>query len=131
MSSPLTLGLGVSLLAHRSFRNWSSSVVVRMLSKLLIVGRDVWRGMWQPLYPLTPSKRWWHYIEYWSFRMRDCIAALLIFLFPAGIGFLGYERYSANPKGTVAVVGLLGAIWICSVLLAYYRGRSLSGGRRE
>lgn len=102
-----------------------------MLSKLRIIGRDVWRGMWQPLYPLNPNRRWWHYIEYWSFRMRDVIAALLICLFPAGIGVLIYERYSANPKGVIGFVALLGAIWMCSVLMAYYRGRSLSGGGRE
>ena len=97
-----------------------------MLSKLRIVGRDLWRGMWQPLYPLNPKRRWWHYIEYWSFRMRDMIVALLLFLFPPGIGFLVYERYSTNPRGIVGVAALLSAIWICSVFLAYYRGRSLS-----
>jgi hypothetical protein len=98
-----------------------------MLSKLRIIGRDVWRGLWQPLYPLNPNRRWWHYIEYWSFRLRDVIVAILIFLFPVGIGFLIYERYSANPRGIVAVVALVGGIWTCSLLLAYYRGRSLSG----
>lgn len=101
-----------------------------MLTTIRVVARDFWFGLWQPLYPLNPSRRWWHILEYWIFRLRDFITALLVFLVPLGIPFLIYDLYPKNPRGSVAVAAFLGALWIGLVLLAYYRGRrSRTAGR--
>ena len=95
-----------------------------MLLTVWNVARRVWRGAWKPTYSLRRERRWWHYIDYWGWRSQDIVGALYIFIAPLWIGFFIYEKYSTNPKATVALMAFMSSLWLVLVVLAYYKGRS-------
>jgi hypothetical protein len=96
---------------------------------MLNVLRRVWRGAWRPTWPLPQGRRWWHHIDYWPRRLRDLFGGLFIFFGPPWLGFLIYERYNANPKAMLALIGIIGVIWLSLVLLAYHAGGEQSDRR--
>jgi hypothetical protein len=61
--------------------------------------------------------------------MRDLFGGLFIFIGPPWLAFLVYEKYSANPKATLVVVGTVGVIWLGLAYLAYLAGGDQSGQR--
>lgn len=97
-----------------------------MLVEIWNVLRRIWWGAWQPTKAYPQNGRWWHYLDYWGTRSRDIIGALYIFFGPLWIGFFIYERFSVNPKGTLAAMAIPAALWLVLVGLAYGSARSRS-----
>ena len=94
-----------------------------MLMRVPHVLRCVWRGLWQPTWPLPRERRWWHHIDYWPRRIRDIISAGLVFLMPPWFGFFMYEMCCARPKAMFAFGAIVGTVWLFAVVSAYYAGR--------
>lgn len=94
-----------------------------MLLTAWTVVKDTWRGLWTPQNTLNPTRRWWHYVEYWTERTRDVTVAILVLVFPPAIGFLAYEFNAHISLRTVALVVPGGLLWLLVLLLAHHAGR--------
>jgi len=94
-----------------------------MLSAIGNVMHRIWRGAWKPTYAPPREGRWWRYIDYVGWRAQDIVGALYVFVGPPWIGFLVYEKYASNPKATIALTAIMGALWLLLVALAYSKGR--------
>lgn len=94
-----------------------------MLLTLRNLAQRIWRGAWTPTHSRPHGARWWHYIDYWGWRGQDIVGALFIFAGPPWLGFVIYEKYSANPKATGVLIGLMCFLWILLVFFAYCKGR--------